>query len=78
MAGLPNSIIERAKEILTQKFENNDELFETLIDNKPIIDNKTNNELKLLKEQIEALNIDEITPIEALKILNDIKKIYSN
>ena len=78
MAGLPNSIINRAKEILTQKFENNDDLIETLIDNKTIIDNKINDELYLLIEEIQSLSIDEITPIEALKILDDIKKKYSN
>ena len=78
MAGLPNSIITRAKEILTQKFENNDELIETLIDRKPIIDIKINDDLNLLIDEIQDLNIDEITPIEALKILNDIKKKYSN
>jgi DNA mismatch repair protein MutS len=78
MAGLPNSIITRAKEILTQKFENNDDLIETLVDNKPIIDNKINDDLYLLIEEIQSLSIDEITPIEALKILDDIKKKYSN
>ena len=78
MAGLPNSIITRAKEILTQKFENNDELIETLIDRNPIIGIKINDDLNLLIDEIQDLNIDEITPIEALKILNDIKKKYSN
>ena len=78
MAGLPSSIIIRAKEILTQKFENNDGLIETLVDNKSIIDVKINDNLNLLIDEIQNISIDDITPIEALKILNDIKKKYSN
>ncbi|OUW80162.1 MAG: DNA mismatch repair protein MutS [bacterium TMED217] len=78
MAGLPNSIIKRAKEILSQKFENNDELIETLIDDEPIIDNKIKDNFNLLIKEIQDIRIDEITPIEALTILNDIKKKYSN
>ncbi len=66
------------KEILTQKFENNDDIIETLIDNEPIIDNKINDDLYLLIEEIQSLSIDEITPIEALKILDDFKKKYIN
>ena len=78
MAGLPNSIIMRAKEILTQKFENNNELFETLIDNNIINNIEVKDDLNLLIEDIQSLDIDELTPIEALKILNDIKKKYIN
>jgi len=78
MAGLPNSIIMRAKEILAQKFENNNELFETLIDNNIINNIEVKDDLNLLIEDIQSLDIDELTPIEALKILNDIKKKYIN
>jgi DNA mismatch repair protein MutS len=78
MAGLPNSIIMRAKEILAQKFENNNELFETLIDNNIINNIEVKDDLNLLIEYIQSLDIDGITPLEALKILNDIKKKYIN
>jgi len=75
MAGLPISIVDRAKEVLKKKFENNDQIFETLIDNKIKNDDK---DLTLLIDEIKELNIDEITPIEALRILNDIKTKYNS
>ena len=78
MAGLPNIIINRANEILKHKFENNDEIFETLADSKLIIDSPRKEELNLLADEIKAISIDEITPIEALKILNDLKKKYNS
>ena len=78
MAGLPNIIINRANEILKHKFENNDEIFETLADSKLIIDSPRREELNLLADEIKAININEITPIEALKILNDLKKKYNS
>ena len=78
MAGLPDIIINRASEILKHKFENNDEIFETLADTKLIIDNPEKDEFNLLVDEIQAINIDEITPIKALKILNDIKKKYNS
>ena len=78
MAGLPDIIINRASEILKHKFENNDEIFETLADTKLLIDNPEKDEFNLLVDEIQAINIDEITPIEALKILNDIKKKYNS
>ena len=78
MAGLPNIIINRADEILKHKFENNDEIFETLADSKLIIDSPRKEELNLLADEIKAISIDEITPIEALKILNDLKKKYNS
>jgi DNA mismatch repair protein MutS len=77
MAGLPNSIIQRAKEILIHKFENNDEIIETLINDNLLKDESQNNNLNFLADEINAIKIDEITPMEALRILNDIKKKYS-
>ena len=78
MAGLPTSIVERAKSILKQKFENNEQIFETLMDENTLNDNIENDFLKQLLDEIKATKTDEITPIEALKILNDIKTKYSN
>lgn len=77
MAGLPNSIIQRAKEILMHKFENNNEIIETLIDKNLLKDESQNNNLNFLADEISSVIVDEITPIEALRILNDIKKKYS-
>jgi len=77
MAGLPISIVNRAKEVLKQKFENNNQIFETLIDSN--IKNNVNedNDIKLFIDELKELNTDEITPIEALRILNDIKTKYN-
>ena len=47
MAGLPDIIINRASEILKHKFENNDEIFETLADTKLLIDNPEKDEFNL-------------------------------
>jgi len=73
MAGLPISIVNRAEEILRQKFENNNQIFETLVEDRNINNVDENKDLELLMDKIKELNIDEITPIEALRILNDIK-----
>ena len=77
MAGLPISIVNRAKEVLKQKFENNNQIFETLIDSNIINDVNEDNDIKLLIDELKELNTDEITPIEALRILNDIKTKYN-
>ena len=78
MAGLPITIVNRAKEIMKQKFENNDQIFETLADSKIINDVNVDEDLKLFIDEIIEINTDEITPIEALRILNDIKKKYNS
>ena len=49
-----------------------------IIDNKIINNVDNGSDLKLIIEEIKELNINEITPLEALKILNDIKKKYNN
>ena len=77
MAGLPISIVNRAKEILKRKFENNDKMFETLIHSKIINDVNDEIDIKPIIDQIKEINTDEITPIEALRILNDFKKKYN-
>ena len=79
MAGLPSSVITRAKQILIQKFENNDQLTDNLHNDDSInpIDKIENEEMIKLKGEIENLNINDITPVEALSILNEIKNKYN-
>ena len=79
MAGLPSSVIARAKQILIQKFENNDQLTDNLNNHDLMnpIDKIENEEMIKLKGEIENLNINDITPVEALSILNEIKNKYN-
>ena len=79
MAGLPSSVITRAKQILIQKFENNDQLTDNLNNDDLInpIDKIENEEMIKLKDEIESLNINDITPVQALSILNEIKNKYN-
>ena len=84
MAGMPNSVVKRANEILEQletKTENQ-EL------NKPIADLGNKREgyqlsffqlddpvLKQVRDEIKNLDVNNLTPIEALNKLNEIKKL---
>ena len=86
IAGAPNKVIKRASEIL-KKLENDASVqFDNIELNKsseilPLynnIDNANNNE-DIIKEskiekEIKDLNIDEITPIEAINLINKWKK----
>ena len=78
MAGLPISIVKRAYEILKQKFENNNQIFETLAESSTTNDANDYIHQKIFMDEIKELNTDEITPIEALRILNDIKTKYNS
>ncbi len=77
MAGLPPSVVERAKEILIHKFENNDELMQNLDEIQSIDFVEKEKEDDKLKIELEKIKTNNITPIEALNILNDIKKKYN-
>ena len=79
MAGLPSSVISRAKEILVHKFENNNQLIDNLVsDNVGFSKHlELDSDVLKIKEEIEALDLNQITPIQALSILNDIKKKYN-
>ena len=48
-----------------------------MIDSNIINDVNEDNDIKLLIDELKELNTDEITPIEALRILNDIKTKYN-
>jgi len=84
MAGMPPSVVERAGEILRQleKKEPREKLA------KPLETIGTNREgiqlsffqlddpvLKQIRDEIKNLNINNLTPLEALNKLNDIKKL---
>ncbi len=75
MAGLPNEIIERAKEILfnLEKSEliihSDDKNCQTTLFE--MVDDK-------LRDEIKKIDVDKLTPLEALKIIFELKKKISN
>ena len=79
MAGLPPSVVSRAKEILIHKFDKNDQLIDNLVRDNEVFSKHLDldREVLKMKNEIEALDLNQITPIEALSILNDIKKKYN-
>ena len=77
MAGLPSSVIKRAREILYHKFENNDEINRHLNEKQDVNLQEKDGDSIQLKIELEKLQTNDITPIEALNILNDIKKKYN-
>lgn len=86
MAGMPQSIVKRANSILKQLESDNRKQGIS----KPISDIKENREgyqlsffqlddpvLSQVRDEIKTLDINNLTPMEALNKLNDIKKIVS-
>lgn len=84
MAGMPRSVVQRAEEILKQL--ENKQPREKL--SKPLETIGTNREgiqlsffqlddpvLKQIRDEIKNLNINTLTPLEALNKLNEIKKL---
>ena len=94
MAGMPKSIVDRATEILTQleqkSIENSTntgkgiktkkaDMSSIPTDNYQLnIFETTSPELEQLKEQLKAIDVNSITPIEALMKLNELKKLLIN
>ncbi len=76
MAGLPNSVILRATNILNQYIDKS-------IKNKSSIkitnsgENTSYKELNTLKEKLQELDINSTTPMEALKILDELQKEFN-
>ena len=75
MAGLPNSVLIRANELLAEFMKDEINTSNTVKQNHinskqiEIFDNKS----EIIKE-LKKLNIDELTPIEAINKLNQIKR----
>ena len=78
MAGLPKSILERANEILLHHLNESKEVGNYL-------PKENLNQTSLFEEDIlsfikdlKNININEITPMEALRLLDDMKKKYES
>ena len=82
MAGMPQQLISSAQKIL-KKLEkshrfNDSKNKNNLNDIQLSFFNLDNPKLEELKEDILTLNIDELTPVEALIKLNEIKRILNS
>ncbi|MCE1199595.1 MAG: DNA mismatch repair protein MutS, partial [Marinilabiliales bacterium] len=84
MAGMPRSVVSRAEEILAQMEQSNRQEYPA----KPVADLAQNREgfqlsffqlddpvLKQIRDEIRNLDINRMSPLEALNKLNEIKKI---
>ena len=82
MAGMPKGIINSAQKILKKLEESHSTDKEVLKKNDSELQlsffNLDNPKLEELKEDLLSLNIDELTPIEALIKLNEIKRILKS
>ncbi|MEG1718703.1 MAG: DNA mismatch repair protein MutS [Clostridia bacterium] len=76
LAGIPNSVIARAKSILSDLEEHNgkDNIIKS---SKPKTEQLSfdNSENTLLYDKISQIDLDVLTPIEALNTLNELKKL---
>jgi DNA mismatch repair protein MutS len=82
MAGMPKGIINSAQKMLKKLEESHSTNKEVLKKNDSELQlsffNLDNPKLEELKEDLLSLNIDELTPIEALIKLNEIKRILKS
>ncbi len=88
MAGMPKSIVYRSKKILEQLEGNSKDISAVKTLNKPVEKIASNREgyqlsffqlddpvLSQIRKEIQGLDIDSLTPLEALNKLNEIKKV---
>jgi DNA mismatch repair protein MutS len=74
LAALPASVIERAREILALHEKTEHEMTEELVPRAPVQIQLFEPVGHELAARIRALNIDELRPIEALKLLHDLQQ----
>ncbi|MBI28476.1 MAG: DNA mismatch repair protein MutS [Pelagibacteraceae bacterium] len=74
MAGLPHAVILRAKQLLQEYSSDDDvQLPDALLEPLPQMDLFSKKELEFKKE-LNKININDMTPLEALSILDELKK----
>ncbi|MCF0223003.1 MAG: DNA mismatch repair protein MutS [Fibrobacter sp.] len=84
MAGLPNNVLRRARKILMRlekhKIDPSDEAANKKIKEKPQVDlfAPPDESTLLLKQEISRLKPDEMTPMQALVYLTELKEHYGN
>ena len=82
LAGLPNEVIERARNVLSQHEQSEHRLSDTLTDGSAEASSQPGNfQLTLftpaehaLREKLAKINIEELKPLEALNLLAELKK----
>jgi len=79
MAGLPKSIIRRANEILLQHInQSKDHQIQSDISSPNTQELLFDIEEKKIKTELSELDVDSMTPIEALQMLFDLKTKYKS
>ena len=77
MAGLPLNVVKRAEQILEHYLSNDmvnrDQTADTSNDQLAIFDDRD----QLLKIKLKEIDLDSMTPIEAIKYLDDLKKEHN-
>ena len=73
LANLPNTLIDRATNILSV-YENKEEKRDIKIQESLPLDELMNDKKSVIEEEIEKINILEITPMEAMNILYNLKE----
>lgn len=72
LAGLPGSVIERAEEILTSLESQEDQ--PVMVTAKSTAQTSLFNETDPIREKLQSIVIEEITPLDAIKMLADLKR----
>lgn len=75
LAKLPESVLERAKQILSHLEIENGKDKTSVLTTTPIVMEKMNPKLLALKEKLSQVEADKMTPIEALLCIHDLKKL---
>ena len=74
MAGLPQAVIQRAKELLREHSQaNSKKTYQASLDARPQMDLFSKKEAALKKE-LEKIDINDMTPLDALSKLDELKK----
>ena len=81
LAGIPKKVINRAEHILRNFYENKTSLNNLSKDQLPLFTNEDNicNEKAIdLLDELKDINLDVLSPIDCLNILNSFKKKYDD
>ena len=81
LAGIPNEVINRANHILRSFYDNKTAFNDLYKEQLPLFndeENITNEKANDLLNELKDLNIDTLSPVECLNILNSFKKKYDD